>query len=248
MPKTNELRLKLGEFEGPLDLLLHLIRTNEMDLADIKVAQITAQYLAYLHAMQTMQLDVASEYLVMAATLLNIKAQMLLPKPVAQDDDILEEQPDPRQALVEQLKIHQTYQLAATHLADLQRKRQAQYVRPKTMPPKMPATLRKNSGDVALLQQAFLALVAKQKLTAPKKTPQVTPERFPLKTEIVRINHLVKHLTKPITFEALFERHPSLEQIVTGFLAVLELTKQGKVALSQPTQLGEITLTKGASA
>jgi len=104
------LTFKLPTFEGPLDLLLHLIRKNEMDIYDIKMSEITSQYIAYLHQMQELELDIAGEYLLIAAMLINIKSKMLLP--THQEDDFNEntELEDPREELVMQLILHQTYQ------------------------------------------------------------------------------------------------------------------------------------------
>ncbi|WP_225349912.1 segregation and condensation protein A [Ligilactobacillus equi] len=102
------LTFKLQSFEGPLDLLLHLIKQNEMDIYDIEMVAITSQYLDYLHRMKKMQLDIAGEYLVMAATLLNIKSRLLLPNEQAPqvEDETYE---DPREELVQQLLLHQAF-------------------------------------------------------------------------------------------------------------------------------------------
>src|SRR5262245_32314105 len=111
-------RLELGAFEGPLDLLLHLIQSHELDILDLPIAFITEKYLEYLGLMQELALDVVSEYLVMAATLAHIKSKMLLPAPPAgQDDDPLEDQVDPREELVRRLLEYQKYKAAAEDLA-----------------------------------------------------------------------------------------------------------------------------------
>src|SRR5499426_3175937 len=107
-------RVQLDLFEGPLDLLLHLIKSNAVDVKDIPVATITEQYLAYLDLMRDLSLDVASEYLVMAATLILIKSRLLLPSPEAEDD----EEADPRADLVRQLLEYQRYREAAASLAE----------------------------------------------------------------------------------------------------------------------------------
>ncbi|MDU2287562.1 MAG: segregation/condensation protein A, partial [Enterococcus faecalis] len=105
MSFLQEINLKLDVFEGPLDLLLHLIQKLEIDIYDIPITAVTEQYMSYIHAMQTLELEVAGEYLVMAATLMAIKSQMLLPKQeleIIDDEDFFEEE-DPREALVAQL-------------------------------------------------------------------------------------------------------------------------------------------------
>src|SRR5690606_27811042 len=111
---TLRYEVKLDSFEGPLDLLLHLINKYEIDIYDIPVAQITAQYMEYIHAMQELELNIASEYLVIAATLLEIKSKMLLPKQEVSLDDEYEE--DPREELMNRLIEYRKFKDAATHL------------------------------------------------------------------------------------------------------------------------------------
>lgn len=123
--------LKLGGFEGPLDLLLHLIREAKMDIYDIKIATITSQYMDYLHQMKAHRLEIAGEYFVMASTLMRIKSQLLLPQaPPLDDEEPAEEPVDPRQELVDQLIEYQRYKKAADHLKDKESYRQQEYTRP----------------------------------------------------------------------------------------------------------------------
>ena len=110
--------LKLDVFEGPLDLLLHLIQQLEIDIYDIPIAAVTEQYMNFIHAMKTLELEVAGEYLVMAATLMSIKSQMLLPKPEVAFEYDDEEGEDPRDALVQQLLEYRKYKYAASVLSE----------------------------------------------------------------------------------------------------------------------------------
>lgn len=126
--QSKQLTFKLAAFEGPLDLLLHLIKQNQMDIYDIQISAITSQYLDYLHQMQSLSLDIAGEYLVMAATLLSIKSRLLLPQHEELDPPV-DDQLDPRQELVEQLLAHQCFQLTAQKLQELAEKRQCDYSR-----------------------------------------------------------------------------------------------------------------------
>ncbi len=119
--------VKLDQFEGPLDLLIHLIKTNEVNIYDIPIASITAQYLEYLKLMRELDLDVAGEFLVMAATLIHIKSRMLLPRPDPTQEDPEE---DPREALVRRLLEHQRYRHAAELLHERETLREAQWQRP----------------------------------------------------------------------------------------------------------------------
>src|SRR4029079_5974043 len=122
-------QVKLDTFEGPLDLLLHLIRTNEVNIYDIPIAMITEQYLKYIELMQELNLDLAGEFLVMAATLIHIKSRTLLPRPDPSQEDAGPEE-DPREALVRRLLEHQKYKAAAELLHDREARRGAQFGRP----------------------------------------------------------------------------------------------------------------------
>src|SRR6266540_5235669 len=127
--QLEDIKIRLQTFEGPLDLLVHLIRKSEINVYDIPIALITEQYLEYLDLLQELNLDVASEFLVMAATLIHIKSRMLLPRPdPSQDDQGLEE--DPREALVRRLLEHQKYKAAAELLHERETVRGAQFMRP----------------------------------------------------------------------------------------------------------------------
>ena len=121
-------KVKLETFEGPLDLLLYLIRKNEVNIYDIPIALITEQYLSYIELMQELNLDVAGEFLVMAATLIHMKSRTLLPRPDPTQEDLIEE--DPREALVRRLLEHQKYKAAAELLHERETLRSAQYMRP----------------------------------------------------------------------------------------------------------------------
>jgi len=123
--------VKLEHFEGPLDLLIHLIKRNEVNVYDIPVALITEQYLAYLSLMQELDLDVAGEFLVMAATLIHIKSRLLLPRPTPELEGDVDEE-DPREALVRRLLEHQRFKAAAELLHDRETLRSAQHQRPES--------------------------------------------------------------------------------------------------------------------
>lgn len=166
-----KLTFKLPTFEGPLDLLLHLIKKNEMDIYDIPMSKITSQYIDYLHQMQSLELDIAGEYLVIAAMLVNIKSKMLLPSTNAEtmidDEDVI----DPREELVAQLVLHQTFQEAAGNLRLLSDERMKQYTREMEDPPKesLKDHLEPNGGNLKALGKAFAKLMMKRKLKEPVK-------------------------------------------------------------------------------
>ncbi|MEY8662707.1 segregation/condensation protein A [Ligilactobacillus faecis] len=248
-PETNanatELLFKLPTFEGPLDLLLHLIKKNKMDIYDIQMAEITAQYIAYLHQLKELQLDVAGEYLVIASMLVNIKSKMLLPNErlVAEEET---EPEDPRDELVQQLILHQTFQKAAENMRGYADERAKLYQREQALlpPDARLGQLDPDEADLEQLQRAFAKLMLKKRIQV-KSVRKVEPERYLLKDQIKRVKMLICTADRPLDFEELFEADADLELIVTTFLALLELVKQGDIKASQEQNLGPIKLVGG---
>lgn len=241
------LTFKLQSFEGPLDLLLHLIKQNEMDIYDIEMVAITSQYLDYLHRMKKMQLDIAGEYLVMAATLLNIKSRLLLPNEQAPqvEDETYE---DPREELVQQLLLHQTFKAAAENLKGFADERQKLISRPQALVPEDAKLGQLEDGlEVKVLQQAFVRLLTKKKLEVVQAPRQVQAERYTIKDEMRRLNRLLQENHKPVLFTTLFE-NGDREEIVTTFLALLELVKRKKVVASQSEVLGDLMIERKVDA
>lgn len=239
-----ELFFKLEDFEGPLDLLLHLIKKNEMDIYDISMVTITSQYLEYIERLKELQLDIAGEYLVTAAMLINIKSRMLLPneKPLYDDED----KEDPREALVQQLLLHQTFQKAAENMKDYADERKKLYQREQAMIP-ADAKLGKldpANGQLDTLQQAFARLMLKKKVQRPVMR-RIEGEHYFLDEQITRVKELVTTAKEPILFDELFPQDAEVELVVTTFLALLELTKRGTVKVSQSKNLGPIQLVSG---
>lgn len=244
-PNVKELLFKVPDFEGPLDLLLHLIKKNQMDIYDIPMAEITTQYIDYLHQLKEMQLDIAGEYLVTASMLVNIKSKMLLPNEQAslQTDDEVE---DPRESLVQQLLLHQTFQTAAQNMRGYADERMKLYPREQALVP-AGASLGKldpDSCDITALQKAFARLMLKRKAQKPVMR-KIESERYFLKDQITRVEKLVKQAKEPIEFEDLFAANAALELVVTTFLALLELVKQGAIRATQEDVLGPIKLVSG---
>lgn len=237
---ASTLTFKLEKFEGPLDLLLHLIKQNKMDIFDIPIATITAQYIDYLHQMQELKLDVAGEYLIMAAMLLNIKSKMLLPH--SSKNEVIEDSTDPREELVHQLVLHQTFQRATINLQLLAQRRQQSYARPEAVVPKDVhlGKLNKDNFSLTKIQEAFIQVLNRHKISQPLKR-KVETERYNIKDEIIRIRKCLEN-NKTLQFEELFGEQIDIEELVTTFLAVLELTKHGEIKVIQKVQLGPITL------
>lgn len=234
--------IKIEDFEGPLDLLLHLIRENKMDIYDIKITTITSQYLDFLHHQQAHQLEIAGDYFVMAATLMSIKSQMLLPQPIEQEME--EDSPeDPREELVEQLLEYQRYKRAADQLKDKEEFRRQEYTRPAMhVPREMVSTQVKPGVTVDQLQAAFLQVLKNHRLAQPI-VETVAAERVSVAE---RMNAVVDRVKRgPVQFVELFAGDRDRNELVTTFLAVLELSKHHRVDLQQAELFGPIILTEG---
>ena len=233
---TSPYRVKLDVFEGPLDLLLHLIKKNEVELVDIPVAKITEQYMAYIEMMRDLNLDVAGEYLVMAATLTLIKSRLLLPS--AGDEE--EEEEDPRADLVRQLQEYQRYREAALALAERPLLHRDVFAREPFADLEPPA-----EGELPRLQVSTWELLAALKAVLQRAQPatvhEVVTERVSLRD---RARVLLDRLTqvRVMDFESLFDDATTRLEIVVTFLALLELMKMGGVRAVQADLFGRIVV------
>ena len=221
--------VRLDNFEGPLDLLVHLIRRHEIDIYDIPIALITEQYLEYLELMQELDLDVAGEFLVMAATLIQIKARMLVPRPEAADEE--EDAGDPRDALVQRLLEHEKYKAAAELLHERQTERSAQWTRPDSRVADIAGQPieREIEVDLFSLLQAFQAVMARARERRPLELPE---ELVSIERRIEQLNARLSE-TEACGFEDLFEGDRSRSELVTTFLALLEMVRLKLVRLFQ---------------
>jgi segregation and condensation protein A len=234
-PGFRALELSIDGFEGPLDLLLHLIRKHELDIANIPIAFITEEYLRYLDAMQSLDLGVAGEYLVMAATLLQIKSQMLLPQSASADaDDADEDGEDPRAALVARLLEYQRYKEAAGRLGGREIMGRDVFARPSRA-----NEYESDAGPPDLLPVSLYQLLeALNRLLAERpaeRLHEITPAGISLRATIARIaEHLQEH--PRVTLLELIYLHapePTRNDVVMTFLALLELAKMRMVKLFQ---------------
>lgn len=232
-----QLQLHLDDFEGPLDLLLHLIRRHELSILDIPIAFITAEYLRYLEDMEVAQLDVAGEYLVMAATLLHIKSRTLLPRPETDDTDDTdgEFQEDPREALIRRLLELQRFQDAGNWLAT-----RSQYGRDRFFRPSRAEHYRESAGPAELLPATVYQLLrALTRLAKEKKRSEVlhevTEEKLSMRDTLLKVvDHLNDHPRSTflqIAWSAWPE--PGRRELVIVFLSLLELAKLRVVKLFQ---------------
>lgn len=226
------LKVRLEIFEGPLDLLLHLIRSNKIDIYDIPMAEITAQYLDYLELMKELNLDIASEFLLMAATLTHIKSRMLLPA-----TDECDEEEDPRSELVQQLLEYQRYKEASEGLKEMRSRRKLLFWRPAA---EAPAGKEEIFLDVSLFE---LLKVFREVLSTAGEGPAmvVAPDKYSV---VDKMNMIVDLLgkNKRLVFRELFGRGSPKGEIIAAFLAVLELVRLRMIRLNQTVSGGEINI------
>jgi len=229
--------VKLDNFEGPLDLLLHLIRKNEMDICDIPIAEITAQYLAVIDTMKQLNLDIAGEFLVMAATLLQIKSRMLLPQPEEEAPE--EEEIDPRAELVRRLLEYQKYKGAAEEfdeLPQLERDIFLHHAPADELGPEVEEEL--EAIGVFQLVEAFRDLLRAHPEEA---VHEVDVERLSVAERIQEILTRLEGRDN-LAFGELLPAHPGRGEVVVTFLALLELTRMQVLRLLQNNRLGTIWL------
>ncbi|HAC5666123.1 TPA_asm: segregation/condensation protein A [Listeria monocytogenes] len=237
-----EMNFKVDAFEGPLDLLLHLIGQLEVDIYDIPMAEITDQYMEFVHTMQEMELDVASEYLVMAATLLAIKSKMLLPKQELEIDyDTLEEEEDPRDALVEKLMEYKRFKEAAKELKEKEAERSFYFSKPSMDLAEYDDGTKVAELDVSLndMLSAFNKMLRRKKLNKPLHTRITTQEISidqRMDSVLEKLNLQVNHRLR---FDELFEEQTK-EQLVVTFLALLELMKRKLVEVEQAESFADL--------
>lgn len=231
---------KLEKFEGPLDLLLHLIEKNKIDIYDIPIVEITHQYLAYVNQMEEEDLNIVSDFLVMAATLLDIKSRMLLPADPKQDDD--EDGEDPRAELVRRLMEYKMYKMMAQELSDMEEEADGVLFKGPTIPREVakyeqPVDLDEllDGLTLAKLQRIFESVMKRQRdKVDPIRSKFGTIKREPVSLEqkvMEVMTYARKHRT--FRFRQMLEGQNSRIEVVVTFLAILELMKIGKIHLTQ---------------
>lgn len=240
--------VKLEVFEGPLDLLLHLIDKNKIDIYDIPIVEITAQYLDYIRQMQTEDMNVMSEFLVMAATLLDIKCRMLLPKEVNEEG----EEEDPRAELVQRLLEYKMYKFMSFELRDRQVDAGRYLFREQQLPKEVagyrqPIDYSELIGEMNLqkLQDIFKSIIKKQE---DKIDPirsnygNIEKDEIDMDQKTVYVEEYVK-THKTFSFRQLLEKQHSKMEIIVTFLVILEMMKMGKINISQENIFDDIIIT-----
>ncbi len=239
-PLDPSFQLRLTAFEGPLDLLLHLVQKHELEILDLPVAFVTEKYLEYLGVMQELNLDVASEYLVMAATLAHIKSKMLLPPDpnAAPDDDAAQEELDPRAELIRRLLEYQKYKTAGADLTARGMAGRDVFTRGMEAPEALGEPPLASVGLFKLLD-AFAAVLAKSKQQA--LAFAVTNEGLSINDRMVQLVERLKGQTR-CRFEDLFDDVATVPEIVVTFLAILELAKRRLARIYQSEPIAPIHL------
>lgn len=224
--------VKLEAYEGPLDLLLYLIKKDEVDIWDIPVSQIAGEYLEYINMMKLLDLNVIGEFLVMASTLMKIKSGMLLPQ---EETGIGEEIEDPRSELVEQLLEYEMYKEKAKTLAEKEEAQSKLFTRP----------LSEISSSQATFEASLFDLLTAFHNVLKEKAPEIVREIEPFKFTLEeKVEEILKRLEKEdkISFSLLFKECLSKGELIVTFLALLELIKQKRVRIRQPKLFAEIAI------
>lgn len=233
--KNEELKLKLGEFAGPLDLLLFLIKQEKANIFDIPIAKITDEYLKYIRLMKKLDISLAGDFLVMAATLIEIKSKMLLPKEIK--EELEEDLEDPREALVRQLLEHQKFKNAAQMLYERSTVEQAVFPRGK---------IESDETNAETNATVFDLLTVFQKVLSRRKEEiQLEIER-----EEITLAEMLKNLKarilvgKELSVLKFFEEMHNKRELVTAFMAILEIVRTEGIKLMQSATFGDIILKK----
>ena len=242
------LEVKLQVFEGPLDLLMHLIDKNKIDIYDIPIVTITEQYMDYINAMQRDDMEVTSEFLVMAATLIDIKCKMLLPKEVNEDG----EEEDPRAELVEKLLEYKMYKFMADELKDRQQEADMQWFRSRNIPKEVseyeaPIDFSDLIGDATLskLNSIFQELLKRQEDKVDpirSRFGNIEKEEIDMDAKTLYIRAYIREHQR-FSFRQLLEKQHSKTEIIVTFLVMLEEMKLGEIEIEQDETFGDIMIT-----
>ena len=232
-----EITLKIDDFEGPLDLLLHLIKEKKMDLLNLKLEVIIDEYLDFIEKMEKMNLNIASSYLVMASELIEMKSKLLLPR---NDVEVEDEEENSKESLINRLLEYQRYKELTSSFRELEEERKEIYTRlPSDLSEYKDNTIVSNS-TVTLedLLKAFEKFLERKKLERPLST-KVTKKEISVEEREVSIRSILK-IKKKVYFFSLFEK-VTKEYVVVTFLAVLEMAKRNEITLVQQDKFGSIT-------
>ncbi|KRM43625.1 ribulose phosphate epimerase [Lentilactobacillus parafarraginis] len=243
MDHNVEPELHLNDFDGPLEVLLHLIQASKMDIYDIPIAKITQQYMDYIYDAQKLNLDIIGDYFVMAAKLMVIKSKMLLP--TMSDDSDNEADEDPREDLVNQLITYQQYKAVTGQLKKREAVRRLSFTRQMlTMPATKAELIEPSPFDRGDLMASYVDALKRFRYNQPLSTT-VHEWEFTIESQTKLVRHLLNTSDQSLLFNNLISDHSKPEEIVTDFLAILEMTKYDEVRLHQQSQESAIEIRKG---
>lgn len=231
--------LLIGDFEGPLDLLLHLIKKSKMEIFDIEISEITKEYLNYIKEMTDMNLDIASEYLVMSAELIEMKSRKLLPN--KKDEEEKEEDENPEEELKCRLIEYKKYKESTEVFRNLEENRANYYTKAPESLKQYSSEKLENDGSVGIfdLLDAFQKLLERQEYNKPKNT-KITRKELSVKERVAKIRDILK-VHKKINFIELFDNF-SKPYVVVTFLSVLEMAKNREINIKQDNNFSDIYL------
>ena len=231
--------ITIDNFDGPLDLLLHLIKKTDIDIYDISIEEITKQYLSYINAMKNMNLDIASEYLVMASELMEIKSSSLLPKSNIEEDEYVE---DPKETLIKRLIEYKRYKELVPSFQDLEDERHKEF----TKTPSDLSEFKKENEEIEIsdlsledLTSAFKEFLKRKELEKPLNT-KITKKEYSVKKRNSEIRDILKK-KKKVEFEELFDIM-SKDYIVVTFLSILDLARKQDLCIKQEDNFKKIYL------
>lgn len=232
-------KITIDAFEGPMDLLLHLIKSSNLDIYEIQLEEITKQYFDYIDAMEELNLNIASEYLTMAAELIEMKSAMLLPKKQIDEDEFEE---DPREKLIKRLIEYKQYKEVTSEFKDLELERKQYFTKlPDSLNEYKDENVTVNFGNVGLsdLLNAFQRFLERKKEEVPIQTT-VTKKEYSVHTRSNEIRSLLKK-KKKVDFEELFEVI-TRDYVVVTFLSILDLAKKQELEIKQENNFSKIIL------
>ncbi|WP_276420858.1 segregation/condensation protein A [Lactococcus garvieae] len=237
---SEEIKIKINDFEGPLDLLLHLVGQYKVDIFEVPLVPIIEQYLNFLKAMKTLELEIASEYMVMASQLMLIKSRRLLPT-VA--EEFIEDTEQLEQDLLAQIDEYRKYKALSQDIAQMHEARSQYYSKAKTEIIGEDAVLLQDLNSLDLFL-AFSNVLALQKQSFTDENTTIEAEKFSISDKIVELSrYFLKK--KTCKFSSLFSKKTSKEGLLTTFMALLELIKTQQVTFKQEKVFGEILLERG---
>ena len=231
-----EITLKIDDFEGPLDLLLHLIKEKKMNLLNLKIEIIIDEYLNFIEKMEKMNLDIASSYLVMASELLEMKSKLLLPN--QNDEEDVEE--DPKERLINRLVEYQRYKDLTEQFRILEKERKLIYTKiPEKLDEYKDENINITNSDITIddLMDAFKKFLERKELEKPLNT-RVTTKEISVEEKIIAIRKTIKIKSK-VNFFELFDKFTK-EYVVVTFLAILEMARKSEIKIFQESKFGEI--------